>query len=47
MKIKLVIASGLTLVVAISLAAYAALGTGTITCPITGEKIPPCCCPLN
>lgn len=19
----------------------------TITCPITGEEIPPCCCPLN
>jgi len=21
--------------------------TDTITCPITGEEIPPCCCPLN
>jgi hypothetical protein len=20
---------------------------GTITCPLTGEQIPPCCCPLN
>lgn len=19
----------------------------TITCPLTGEQIPPCCCPLN
>lgn len=21
--------------------------TGTITCPITGEQIPPCCCPVK
>lgn len=23
------------------------LNADTITCPLTGEDIPPCCCPLN
>ena len=25
----------------------ASISLGTITCPLTGEEIPPCCCPVN